>query len=178
MNNRQEDRLTMYLAVRSACERHSAVWQTFTAFANAYEDFDTQVNLINTIAEQQDAGITGARIDKIQRRDSMTVLAVQVGNALEAFASVQNDATLAGKVRVLPSTFTHSRDTEARQIASRIHAEATKRAAAMVDYGVSAQKLADLATAIAAFDALLTAPQNLTANTINKYLEFKARGLI
>ncbi|MBT2557366.1 DUF58 domain-containing protein [Hymenobacter sp. ISL-91] len=26
--------------------------------------------------------------------------------------------------------------------------------------------------------ALLTAPQNLTANTINKYLEFKARGLI
>ena len=26
--------------------------------------------------------------------------------------------------------------------------------------------------------ALLTAPQNLTANTINRYLEFKARGLI
>lgn len=160
MNKIQEDKLSMYLAVKSACTRHQAVWSTLPAFATQYATFLAALDAIESAAGVQGAATTGARTDKANRRQAMSALAVQVGGAVEAYARIQGDNALAARVSVTPSDFTSARDTEAAQIADRILAEAQAAGAAVADYGVTADVITRLTAAIAAYRVHLSAPRD------------------
>lgn len=160
MNKYQEDKLSMYLAVKSACDKHQAAWNSLPAFATNYAAFIAEVEAIEAAGGIQGAGTTGARIDKFARRDTMTSLSVQIGNAVEAYALLSDNASLAERVAVNPTILQRARDTEAAQIATRIRDEAQAIGAPLIPYGVDAAALTSLSAAITAYKALLTAPRD------------------
>lgn len=159
MTKREEDKLSMYLAVLSVCERHRAAWQDRPAFVAARDEFAAAVGQMQSAASIQGAGVTGVRRDKEARRAEMAQRAVPVGNAVEAYAGTIGDAALAARVTVYPSTFTAARDTEAAQIAGRIRQEAQARLGALGAYGITADTLAGLEEATDAYAALIAAPR-------------------
>ncbi|MFT5470309.1 MAG: hypothetical protein ACI8UO_005437 [Verrucomicrobiales bacterium] len=159
MTDKEEDKLSTYYAVIASCAKHNTAWQSLPAFANGYGEFQTEVDAISAAAETQQAGITGAAKDKSARRQTLAEYACPVAASVQAWATLNDNATLAGRIAFTLSDFLYGRDTESEERARLVHTEATAILASLTDYGVTQQLLDDLLAAIDAYKATLAAPR-------------------
>ncbi|MFT5469645.1 MAG: hypothetical protein ACI8UO_004767 [Verrucomicrobiales bacterium] len=164
MTDKEEDKLSMYYAVIAACAKHNTAWQTLPAFANGYGEFQTEVDAISAAAETQQAGITGAAKDKSARRQTMAESAFPIAASVQAWATLNDNATLAGRIAFTLSDFLYGRDTESEERARLVHTEAAAILASLADYGVTQQLLDNLLAAIDAYKTTLTAPRAAITN--------------
>ena len=160
MNGNQEDKLGMYYSVETACDKHSAVWQTLPAFITAFGEFQTHVAAISDAAESQETGVTGASRSKNIVQKAVADEAYPIGTAVQTWATITGDNQLAKRVYKSMSDFNYYlRDTEVEIHARLVHTEATAHLAALADYGVTQARLDELDAAIDAYHALLVAPR-------------------
>jgi len=164
MNAKQENKLSMYLAVIAACDRNKATWQALQAFGDAYADYGTHVQNIQNIAQSQAADSTGLSADKQQLREAMGDLTVEVAGAVYAYARKAKNNDLAAKVKVNRSDILGGRDTSAGDLARSVHAAATANVANLGPYGLTADKLAALKAAIDAYVGSIAKPRDARAS--------------
>jgi hypothetical protein len=160
MNTKQENKLSMYLTVRTVCDRNITTIATLQAFGDAYTEFGTRVTNIQTLAQTQSVDSTGLAADKDTQRRGMAVAATEVANAVYAWARKAGNNDLATQADVSVSTFMDGRDTLAATNALNIHALATASLANLGPYGVTAAKLTDLKARIDAYSASLSKPRD------------------
>lgn len=160
MNDRQEDKLGMYLSVAACCKKHGPTWQTLPAFVAAYDEFAGHVDAIQETAESQETGITGATRDKNTAQSVLAEAAYPVGTAVVAWATVEGNNQLVARVHHPRSDYYRRRDTEVESIGRTVLAAATENLADLADYGVTQAKLDTLSAAIDTYHAALTAPRS------------------
>lgn len=163
MNAKQENKLSMYLAVKAVCDRNNSTWQTLQAFVDAYADFGTRVANLQNLAQTQAQKTTGLAADKEALRKIMATAAVEVALATHAYAKKSKNNDLAAKTNVSVSTFLEGRDTLAAATALNIHAAATANLASLATYGVAAAKLTALKAKVDAYTASLSKPRDAAA---------------
>jgi hypothetical protein len=164
MNAKQENKLSMYLAVKAVCDRNTSTWQSLQAFGDAYADFGTHVQNIQNIAQSQAADSTGLSADKQQLRETMADIALEVGNAVYAYARKSKNNELTAKVNVTRSSFLGGRDTIAADSARNVLAEANGNLANLGPFGVTADKLTALKGAIDAYADSIAKPRDARAS--------------
>jgi hypothetical protein len=164
MTAKQENKLSMYLAVKAVCDRNNATWQTLPAFADAYAEFGTHVSNIQTLAQNQSVKATGLAADKQQLRKQMAAAAATIALAVNAYAKKVKNNDLAAQTNVTASDMTGGRDTAAADTARNVHDVATANLANLAVYGVTAAKLADLKAKIDAYAASITKPRAAVAS--------------
>ncbi|MCA9210841.1 MAG: hypothetical protein KDA55_20925, partial [Planctomycetales bacterium] len=162
MNDRQEDRFSMFLVVRGFLDQNSATVSSIPAFLAAQNDFGTQVDAIQSLSQQL-LSSAGTTADKTQLRGAMADAAVPIAAAMRALAAVTGDNQLAAQADVTRITLIGGRDTVAADRADQLHAVATQQAANLVDYGISDSHLTTLRAAIDAYRAAVQAPQQTIA---------------
>ena len=164
MTSKQENKLSMYLAVQAVCDRNNSTWQTLQAFADAYTEFGQHVTNIQSLAQNQAVDSSGLAADKVQLRKAMAQAAVEIGSATNAYAKKVKNNDLAAKTKVSASDITGGRDTVAADIARNVHAAATANLANLGAYGVTAAKLAALKAKIDAYAASITKPRDAVSS--------------
>jgi hypothetical protein len=178
MTSKQENKSSMYLAVKAVCDRNNTTWQTLQAFVDAYADFGARVSNIQTLAQTQSVDSTGLSADKEQLRKTMATAATEVAAATHAYAKKVKNNDLAAKTDVSVSTFMTGRDTLAPANALNIHAAATANLALLATYGVNAAKLTALKAKIDTYAASISKPRDAQASisTATKQMddEFRA----
>ena len=165
MNAKQENKLSMYLAVNAVCDRNKSTWQALQAFGDAYADFGTHVQNIQNIAQSQAADSSGLSADKQQLRGQMADATVEIANAVYAYARKARNNDLAAKVNVNRSGILGGRDTAAADLARSIHAAASANLANLGPYGVTDAKLTALKSAIDAYAGSIARPRDARASS-------------
>ena len=160
MTSKQENKSSMYLAVKAVCDRNNSTWQTLQAFADGYADFGARVTNIQNLAQSQAVDSTGLAADKDQLRKAMAVATVEVAGATNAYAKKVKNNDLAAKTNVSVSTFMEGRDTIAADNARNVHATATANLANLGPFGVTAAKLTALKGKIDAYAASISKPRD------------------
>ena len=160
MTSKQENKLSMYLAVLAVCTRNSTTWQTLQAFVDGYADFGARVTNIQNLAQSQAVDSTGLSADKEQLRKTMATATVEVALATNAYAKKVKNNDLVAKTNMSVSTYMEGRDTLAATNALNIHAAATANLANLAPYGVTAAKLTALKVKIDAYSASINKPRD------------------
>ncbi|MBI4327987.1 MAG: hypothetical protein HY674_22380 [Chloroflexi bacterium] len=165
MTSKQENKLSMYLAVKAVCDRNTSTWQTLQAFADGYTEFGAHLQNIQTLSQSQSQATTGLAADKQQLREAMAAAAVEIAGAASAYAKKVKNNDLAAKVNVSVSDIMGGRDTTAADTARNVHAAATANLANLGSYGITAAKLTALKGKIDAYAASISKPRDARAST-------------
>lgn len=160
MTSGQEDRLSMFLTVEAACQRHQAVWETGSpAFAQAFAEFQEHLAEIRRLSRDQRSAVRGAARQKSRARRAMESSAHRLGGALSAWAVVNGQQQLAERVHLSPNAWRKLRDTVSLTRASLILKEGRARLDDLADYGVTEPALDELSGLIDAYRAELAGPR-------------------
>ena len=166
MTTKQENKLSMYLAVLAACEPHRAVIRSLPALDEAHADFNRHVAAIQRITQLRDVNGTGLADDKRSLRARMTESANATALAIRAYAVKAGNAELAAKANIPVSRMNEARDTVAAVMARNIHAMATEHLKGLERFGITSEKVARLGTAIDAYAASIGKPRAAAAQGV------------
>ena len=97
MNNTQQNKLNMYLAVQAVIQKRESKWSSLTGFAQAVDEVDTGITSITSLAQVQ-ASPNGGSALKNAAFISLVDTAYQVAAATRASAVVNKDAELASRL--------------------------------------------------------------------------------
>lgn len=159
MTATQENKLSMFLAVKSVCDRSQSVWQGLPAFATAFAEFSAPVETIQTLSTGHGRRKPGVAEDKKRLRKELCEAAFEVAAATLAYAKATKNAALAAKVDYSLSDLMIGRDTDSATRCEEVHAAASASLDKLADYGVTAAKLASLQDKITAYRDILTKPR-------------------
>lgn len=166
MKKTLEDRFTMFYAVDTALDNHTATWTPLVPFTNAVTQFKAKIAAIEAEVEQQEKELDGYAMDKIGKKTKMIEKALQVANQVFAFAEDTSNTVLREKVDFSRTDLSTKRDAVVAQLCQGIHDEANAVIASLAPYGLVAADLTALQTLIDDYEAVISAPR--TAITVRK----------
>ena len=166
MKKIEENRISMFYAVGSVCDSHTAVWAATVPYANAFGELKVNLGLIENDIEVQESGLLGITKDKALKKEAMVAKALEVAQATYALATDTGDTVLQGKVNYSNSDLLLGRDTIVGQRCQGVHTEATTVILALAPYGILPADLTALQTLIDDYVAVVSAPR--AALTVRK----------
>ncbi|MFZ4682634.1 MAG: hypothetical protein ACOYMS_09045 [Terrimicrobiaceae bacterium] len=164
MNDRQENKLSMYLAVLNVLQANTATWQPKVAFTAAQGAFVTAVGALQGLAQAQDTESAGATAQKQTTRLALADAALPISGALQGYAAVIGNGELAANATVTRTDLIHKRDSAALTIGQNLLALAQANAANLVAYDVSAAAIAAFGQIVTDYAALLQRPRAVIAS--------------
>jgi len=166
MELKQTNRVRMFTAVIAVLEQFQSVWSTMAPFAAAFHRFEDKVQAVNDAAQKQGTATAGASLDRENARDALEDVLFLVCQALKVLAHQANDNELRTLTDVSSSSLHVMNDVELENLANTIKTQTVPRAAQLATLQVSAENLAELATAIDNFNEVKSAPRAATANRV------------
>jgi hypothetical protein len=164
MNQKQSNKLRMYLAVQGALANHKTVWQTLPAFVVGEGEFDEQIVSIRSLVQVQE-NRKGGTVDKAQTLNALVDSAFEVAGAIRAFARVSADNELAETMSFSRSDITFGRDSQVLARCQIIHDKAVELGASLTDYGITPAKLTALQNQTDAFAVVEAKPRQQSATS-------------
>jgi hypothetical protein len=158
MNTIQEDKFSMYYAVKNVCETYQVTWANNAVFAASYNLWAEKIPLIETNRDAQTLQTTGITTDKSAKRTAMTDQALFIENRLQSYANVTKKPELFESIKYSASDLKKARDTDVVGICNTILAKASANAADIESYGVNSRMIAGFQYAIAAYAETLAKP--------------------
>ena len=165
MNTNQEDKFSMYYAVKNVCELYQDSWVSNAVFAATYNLWSEKIPLIESNRDAQTLQTTGITTDKGAKRTAMTDKALFIENRLQSYANVTNNPELFESIKYSASDLKKARDTDVVGICNTILAKAIANAADIETYGVPSEMIAELQNAIAAYSETLAKPKVAKSQT-------------
>jgi len=159
MTDRQENKFSMYLAVRIVCNSYGIAWSEFVAYVKTFGDFETIISQIMETRLIQEGKTTGVAENKQKEEDEMINKTVSIASAVFAYASVIGDNELKEKINYSPSKLRKSRDTILRDRCQLVHEETSKVIDNLGDYGILAADLEELQQEIDDYAAIIAKPR-------------------
>lgn len=159
MNKKQEDKLSMYYAVQKVCNANNATWNKLPAFVLAFGEFTDSLSKLEDVVETQVKKIAGVTQDKTAMRKSLMETALEIGNAVFAYASDKKNATLKDKVNFSETGLVRERDTVFIQHCQRIVDETAQVIEELGNYGVVKADLEFFQTGIKNFTDSISLPR-------------------
>jgi len=159
MKDSQENKYSMYLAVKKVLVDNTGVWSVLQAFVTAVGTYMMKLDRIGDLVEVQETPTTGVRKDKLLALDLMVDRTVALAGAVFAYATEVNNQTLRDVMAVTESDLRQVRDTLAVERARSVYDHAAPLAGSLSDYGVTAVEIADVDMAITAFADSIPQPR-------------------
>ena len=156
----------MFYTVRTAVDKHNAVWMAVVPYDNAVKDFKQVITDTEQELTTQEEELDGYAMDKGARKEKMVRKALTIANEVFAYAEDNSDLVLREKMDVSYSDLIAPRDAVVAQKCQGIHDEANVVIASLAPYGVLPADLTDLLTFITDYEAAISAPR--TAITVRK----------
>lgn len=157
MNNKQESKFTMMLAVRDFFKKNPTTTAGLPGFTPLFTSYVDAIDSINTIWEQQARDRTGISDKKDLLRMNLATKGYEVGKKTKVFATMTGNTIMAKEIGYTETDLTKTSDGKLKERALIIHDMALANATALVPYGVTAEDIAELKIAIDLFnDAIPT----------------------
>ena len=121
MENRQENKLAMYLSVKKVCDERRGVWVTFAGFKNGYDQFIAHVSALRALAEVQNSARNGVALGKKDLTDLLVDEALSVAGSVCSYASQTGDVTMAAAYDLERDDFIRLPDAEIDDRALAVH---------------------------------------------------------
>ena len=166
MNKLQESKLTMYRAVERHCDDNSAITGSIAAFQACLANFKTKIASIIGIEQLISAPILGVSVDKYVSKGALCQFAGDVAGLVYAYASVSGNNTLREQVNFRANALNKQRDDQLSPLCQNIHDLGAANLNEVKNYGLTADALTMLQTAITTFSAATPKPR--TAQTEKK----------
>lgn len=161
---RQEAKLNMYEVVETHCTDNAAATATNKAFEAAFDELKPIIANIKSSAQLSSAVLTGIAADKKVSKRSLSELSATMGGRIYAFAAKNGNNTLKDAVNFSVSDLLRLKDGELAPRCQAIHDAGITNLAALSDYGVTNDKLAELQTAITAYSVAVPKPRTAISN--------------
>ena len=151
MNNTQQNKLNMFLAVFAIVQKWGSKWASFTGFGQAVDEVETGITSITSLGQVQASPNGGAAL-KNAAFVSLVDSAYQVAAATRASAIVNKDAELASRLDYSESDLGKGRPQEVVARCRNVLSTATDNLEASAAFGVTAAKLTNLKKRIDEFE--------------------------
>lgn len=175
MNAKQEAKLTMYRSVEQYLDTNSDIISTIAALITAFAAFKAIIaNIIGTM-QLTDTSLAGIAVDKGNSRRGLCQMAADIAALIRAYATVSGNNTLKAEVNYTVSKLMRTRDEEVVPRCRIIHDRGAENLSELKNYGVTADKLAELQHAIDSYAA--KTPTTRTALSNRKTQNQKLREL-
>lgn len=155
MNDKQENKFTMYQSVTSLLDANTTKTASMSAFATALSNFK---DILSTISEkniQKETATAGKTTLKNQQQSELITSAVPIAGALYALGTATNDPRVQALGDIKKGYLSNLRDTELTDVVTNIKNLADGYAAALAAYGVTAVSITALETKLTAYSAAL-----------------------
>jgi len=159
MNNYQESKLSMYLAVRDFMTANSTILTALPNFAANQTALQTAITQIQANSTLQTFDKTGIAANKSLTKKTLITLAADTARKVSAFARLNNNQTLQAEVNYSESDLRKRTDTNLRDAAQGIYDRAQTNLAALATYGISAATQTALQNATTAYNAEIPKPR-------------------
>ena len=161
MNNRQEDKMSMYEKVVYFLNQNiNTISPVVGAVTQVKTDFEQKLDAIIQVDTLASMDITGYTEVKSQKRKAMELLTLKVGRAITAYATFSNQSDLKEKANYTKTGIERMRDTECYTTARRIYELAMPIVTDLQPFTVDIQVLKDLDIAKEAFFQVLQLPKS------------------
>jgi hypothetical protein len=160
MNKVNVSRLTMYDAVVAFCNNNADTVATVPAFQTALTNFETTVSEIHDTVQMEANIISGIATDKSQLKANLCQQASDLCSIIFAYASTTSNNQL--KEQVSFSFWDLKRLTDEMLIptCSNIYNALNDNIKALKTFGITANNVSDLQSAIDDYQAVLVSPRN------------------
>ena len=138
----------MYRAVEKHCENNPTIIILTAAFKTAFENFKAKINAISNTAQQKDIVLKGVAVDKSASKQILCKQGAEIAGIISAFASATSNNTLKQEVNFSATALLQTRDDQLTPRCQNIHAKGVENLTALADYGITAEILENLQTAI------------------------------
>ena len=155
MNDRLENKLTMYKAVETLMDNNAAKTGPITALATSITNFKNLIGEIETAEQEKQTATTGKTASKGEAEAILISEAVTIAAGMKALGSVTNDKELLEAGSETKSSLYGTRDTDLVTKTQQIYNYANTNAAALADYGITPAMITSLQTRITEFNAAL-----------------------
>jgi len=159
MEKNQNNKLSMGYSVQKVCNNYQSEWTGFVAFETAFNDFESILNNIGKSLDKQGIHIKGVSEDKIAAKELLTDKALEIGGAVFAFATDNNNLALKARVHLSRTNLSNTRNALTVQRCQLIYDEASAIINQLGNYGLTSSSLADFQSKIDAFTAMIAAPR-------------------
>lgn len=166
MNNRQENKLSMYNVVLKVLDKNSAQVGSVAALATGKSNFASAVQSVRKTNLIQEKTTKGKTEDKQDMKEALSDEAYTLAAAVQAYAATINDNNLYELVHYSRSTLLGMEDERLPQVCTLILTTANEHATALVDFGVDAAQLTDFDTAIVEWDTESTEPRTAISERV------------
>jgi Carboxypeptidase regulatory-like domain len=159
MTSKQESRFSMQLVVRDYLVSNSGITATLPNYAGFFSGVSSGIIEIQEIRAQQEADKTGIAGSKTQLKASLIALAMDVSRKVVAYATIVDNKELLEEVNYVESELRTSADTILKDRCQVIYDRANANLAALAPYGVTAAIVANLLTALTAYNVAIPKPR-------------------
>lgn len=162
MTTKQENKLTMYATVVSYLDKNLTQVQSLPQFTTLLADLKAYIAGINAHSTTQQTGTKGYAKQKSNLKNTLVEIAVEVLNALKAFAALTGNVVLTGEINYTPSKLLQTPDTILSDKVQVLLTKAGEHLPALADYGITQTTLDSLQQANTAYMQSITDPRTGT----------------
>lgn len=159
MNNKQENKRSMYRAVLDLLTANVLIYSSYLPFSDAVARFKAIIEKINEQSGLQTIPIVGVTEDKQRLREFMEGLLVEVCNKITAYAHITNNNTLKEQVAYPFSSLRRQRDTLLLDTAQNVLNIANQNLIELGSYNITGSTITSLQQRISDFNNALTRPR-------------------
>ena len=153
----------MFETVPSYLDRNKTVWTGTKSFADAVGELNAGISAIDALVHRQGNPTTGVTTGKGNVRGQTEEKILEIADQLAALGAKTNDANLAAKVEVTPSSLAKLSDDALDDMGKRGADLVMSHKTALADYGVSDADVKALNALRASFTAVKNAPRTAIA---------------
>lgn len=136
MNNKQQNKITMFEAVANVMKENQARWQKIKALEEAYGEFTELMVELRNKGTQRSKDTTGVTLNKKQKKELMAKKASLLAGSAYAYAGKIKNIELQRKFDYNFSFLKKADDNNAFSLVKAITEEAGKLMPQLIDYGV------------------------------------------
>lgn len=160
MNAKNENRLNMYLVMQEFLNTVPATTlDTMPGFGDFFANFTTNVELIRTKNESQQASRVGYRMMKSAGKRDTVTNAIFVANCINAYALSANNLVLEQQIKFTKSELLKKRDSAMADDVQFIISKAIEYLAEVTPFGIKQEQINELTTKLENYNANIPLPR-------------------
>ena len=164
MKSREENKYSMYLAVKKVLITNTAIWSGILGFASVVALFFAKLLLLKATDNKRTKKTKGITTDKKNKKVQLIDAIMAVAGAIKSFANDINDQDLFQTVNFTRSELETMNDSVLEEKGTLVFEVATLHAADIVPKGIDAAALVNFNTLIVEYGNLVQAPRNAISN--------------
>jgi hypothetical protein len=154
----------MYRATEMHCDENAAIIAAIPAFVAAFNEFKSKIVAISETEQLKVVVIKGIATDKSTAKQALAETALDIANAVYAFAATNSNETLKQEMKFTLSKLAKTRDEEHVPQTQNIHDRGSELINDLKDYGITTAILTELQTAISNYSAVTPKPRTAVSN--------------